>query len=75
MDISCRCFSKRREHVAESSSGRNCCSKIVFGGADGATVGGTSLVTLGRSGGSVSGNRSKRITPVMTMVGICRGRK
>ena len=74
-DISCRCFSKRREYVTESSGGQNCCSKIVFGGADGATVGGTSLVMPGRSGGSLPGNRSKRITPVMAKVGVCRGGK
>ena len=47
-----------REYVAGSSRGRNCCSKVVFGGASRATAGGTRLVVPGRSGGSLSRNRS-----------------
>jgi hypothetical protein len=38
--------------LAESSGDRNCCSKIVFGRAGGATVGGTSPVVPSHSGGS-----------------------
>jgi hypothetical protein len=72
MDMGCRRFSRRREYVARS--GRNCCSKIVFGGAGGATAGGTGLVVHSRSSGSVSENRSNTITLMMTMVvGACEG--
>src|SRR5277367_2934607 len=74
-DMGCRCFSRRREYVAGGSHGRNCCSKIVFGGAGVVTAGGTGLVVHSCSSGSLSENRSKTITVVMTSVGDCKGRK